>query len=255
MVGRHEIASRGTRGQAAPWLWFGRLAVAAGLALLLVGPPAVFGEGVRLTLAEKVFQADSIVEVRLPLTQPLPKSLSGKADQRQAFPRPLFEQAMKGATIERVLKPLPSGKPVPLPKQIYVFAIQSPCWWKAHQQGSLRSLVFLKRDAKGRYEDSGGIEHEQGFYSDLNRDYAQLVKAIQEVAAWNAEGADERATQQKVLTASHDPYQLYLTVQFLSRRAPEVLDEAWGAKGTPSRAQYDKMVSEPTVSAVCAMLQ
>ncbi len=227
--------------------------------LLLASPPAALGEGgVRITLAEKVFQAESIVEVRLPLDQPIPKHLQTKTDdpKGQSFPRVLFDRAMKEAQVERVLKPLPGGKTPPLPKQIYVFAIQSPCWWKAHRQGSLRSLVFLKRDTRGRYEDSGGFEHEQGLYSDVNPDYAQLVKAIQEVASWKpgpaAAGPDDQATQRKILESSHDPYQLYLTVQFLNRHAPEVLNEVWGAKGTPGRVQYDKMVTEPAPQAVCA---
>ncbi|MFM8552100.1 MAG: hypothetical protein ACKOCD_07290 [Nitrospiraceae bacterium] len=227
--------------------------------LLLATPPVAFGEGLRLTLAEKVFQAESIVEVRLPLDQPVPKHQPAKTHdpKSQAFPRSLFVQAMKGATVERVLKPLPGGTQPPLPKQIYVFAIQSPCWWNAHQRGSLRTLVFLKHDAKGRYEDSGGVEHEQGLYSDLNPDYAQLVKAIQEVTTWKQDdsGPGDRAVQEKILTASHDPYQLYLTVQFLNRYAPAVLDEVWGAKGTSSRTQYDKMVTEPTVQTVCRLEQ
>ncbi len=225
--------------------------------LLLTSPTAALGEGgVRMTMADKVFQAESIVEVRLPLDQPIPKHMPAKAydPKGQSFPRVLFDRAMKEAKIERVLKPLPGGKTIPLPKQIYVFAIQSPCWWKAHRQGSLRSLVFLKRDADGRYEDSGGVEHEQGLYSDVNPDYAQLVKAIQEATSWKtgaAAGPDDRAAQRKILESSHDPYQLYLTVQFLNRYAPEVLNEVWGAKGTPGRVQYDKMVTEPAPQAVC----
>nr|MBI3613809.1 hypothetical protein [Nitrospirota bacterium] len=230
--------------------------------LLLASPPVALGEGgVRMTLAEKVFQAESIVEVRLPLDQPIPKHLTTKADdpKGQTFPRVLFDRAMKEAKIERVLKPLPGGKAIPLPKQIYVFAIQSPCWWKAHRHGSLRSLVFLKHDRKGRYEDSGGLEHEQGLYSDVNPDYDRLVKAIQEVASWktgpSAAGPDDQAAQRKILESSHDPYQLYLTVQFLNRHAPEVLNEVWGAKGTTGRTQYDKMVTEPAPQAVCALPQ
>ena len=226
--------------------------------LLLVSPPAAFGEGgVRMTMADKVFQAESIVEVRLPLDQPIPKHMPSKAydSKGSSFPRVLFDRAMKEAKIERVLKPLPGGKQASLPKQIYVFAIQSPCWWKAHRQGSLRSLVFLKRDTKGRYEDSGGVEHEQGLYSDVNPDYALLVKAIQEVTSWTtgtaAAGPDDRTRQRKILESSHDPYQLYLTVQFLNRHAPEVLNEVWGAKGTLVRVQYDKMVTEPAPQAVC----
>lgn len=229
--------------------------------LLLTPPPAALGaDGVRMPMADKVFQAESIVEVRLPLDQPIPKHMPAKAydPKGQSFPRVLFDRAMKEAKIERVLKPLPGGKTAQLPKQIYVFAIQSPCWWKAHMQGSLRSLVFLKRDARGRYEDSGGVEHEQGLYSDVNPDYAQLVKAVQEATSWKtgpAAGPDDRAAQRKILESSHDPYQLYLTVQFLNRHAPEVLNEVWGAKGTPGRVQYDKMVTEPAPQAVCAVPQ
>jgi len=209
-------------------------------------------------MADKVFKAESILEVQLPLDQPIPKHWPSQTydPKGQAFPKLLFERAMKRVTVERVLKPLQDGQAPPLPKQIYVFAIQSPCWWKAHQQGSVRSLVFFKRDGRGRYEDAGGVEHEQGFYSDLNPYYPQLVKAIQEVLSWKrgpagSAGAEERATQRRILETSHDPYRLYLTAQFLHRYAPEVLDEVWGAKETPIRVQYDKMVAEPTAQAVC----
>lgn len=256
MSREHGIGVRRKPRSAARCLCPGRLATLVGGALLLASPSLVFGEGaVRLTLADKVFQAESIVEVRLPLDQPIPKHAPSQASdpQGQVFPRALFDRAMKEATIERVLKPLPGGKPPSLPKQIYVFAIQSPCWWKAHQKGSLRSLIFLKRDAKGRYDDSGGIEHEQGLYSDVNPDYGQLVKAIQDVTSWTSEaGPGALAAQHKILTASHDPYQLYLTVRFLDRHAPEVLDEVWGATGTPARTQYEKMIVEPSLQGACA---
>lgn len=256
MSRRHEIGVRRRPRSAARGLRLGRLASLAGGALLLASPSLVFGDGaVRLSLADKVFQAESIVEVRLPLDQPIPKHAPSQTydPQGRAFPRALFDRAMKDATIERVLKPLPGGTPPSLPKQIYVFAIQSPCWWKAHQKGSLRSLIFLKRDAKGRYEDSGGVEHEQGLYSDVNPDYGQLVKAIQDVTSWTQEaGPRALAAQHKILTASHDPYQLYLTVKFLYRHAPEVLDEAWGAGGTPTRTQYERMIVEPSLQGACA---
>lgn len=235
--------------------------VAACLAVLGWGmtmTPASTEAGPRLTMAEKVFQAENILELTLPLDIPIPKTWPNKRYDPKglAFPTPLFERAMKGMKVERVLKPLPNGKTPQLPKQVYVFSIGSPCWWKAHEQGSLRSLVFLKGDAKGRFEDSGGVEHEQGLYSDLNPDYERLVQAIREVASWKKGRSEpvpqeERAAQRKILTTSHDPYRLYLTVQFLRRHAPEVLDEVWGAAGTSGRIQYDKMVTEPTMPSVC----
>ncbi|MDE3017394.1 MAG: hypothetical protein KGO52_02860 [Nitrospirota bacterium] len=250
MRGTPDIRPGPRSAQTVHRLRLGRLAWVVGGALLLAAPSSALGEKtIRLTLAEKVFQAEGIVEVNLPMDQSIPKHSSATAadPKGHALPRAVFERAMKGAKIERVLKPFPGGKQPPLPKQIYVFAIQSPCWWKAYRQGSLRSLVFLRRDVRGRYEDSGGVEHEDGLYSDLNPDYDKLVKAIQEVASWSPGTAEDndRAAQQKILMASHDPYQLYLTVQFLNRYAPDVLDETWGAKGAPERMQYDRIVSEP----------
>lgn len=214
--------------------------------------------GPRVTLAEKVFKAEAVVEVRLPLDLPIPKQWPNKVYDPKglAFPNLLFDRAMKGRTVERVIKAPPNGKTPALPKQIYVFSISSPCWWKAHQAGGLRSLVFLKSDKKGRYEDSGGVEHERGQYSDLNPDYEPLLRAIQLVTGWKTgKGeplpAEQRAAQRRILSASHDPYELYLTVQFLSRHDPALLDEVWGAPGTPGRSQYDKMVTEPVMPPVC----
>jgi len=222
-----------------------------------VGAPAA-DAGPRVAMAEKVFKAEAIVEVRLPLDLPIPKQWPNKGYDPKglAFPNPLFDRAMKGMKIERLLKAPPSGKPPALPKQIYVFSIGSPCWWKAHQHGSLRSLVFLRSDKKGRFEDSGGVEHEDGRYSDLNPDYEGMVRAIQEAVAWQigkdtAAPPEQRAAQRKILTSTHDPYRLYLAVHFLTRHDAALLDEVWGAPGTPGRSQYDRMVVEPAMPSAC----
>ncbi len=232
--------------------------ISFGLVLWAVGAGVPAEAGERLTLEDKVFQADSIVEVVLPLDQPIPKSWPNKTydPKRAAFPHQLHSRAMKQAKVERVLKVPKTGKPPTLPKQYAVFSIGSPCWWKAHAKGGLRTLVFLRLDRKGRHADLAEAEHETGLYSDLNPDYELMVRAIRTLSAWQEQsqpGPVRREEQKKILSASHDPYQLYLTVAHLKRQDPDMLDEVWGPRGSSTRTQYEKIVTEPAVEGLCRM--
>ncbi|MEW6542743.1 MAG: hypothetical protein AB1411_03935 [Nitrospirota bacterium] len=224
----------------------------AGVALLCL-PAAAAEGGEQLSLGERVFGADSIVEARLPLHAPIPKRWPNQTYDPKgwAFPKELIDQALKGARIERVLKAPSSGKPV-LPAQPYIFSIGSPCWWMSHERGEVRSLFFLRRDGRGRWRELAGVEQEQGLYSDLNPAYEDLVAAIKIVAGWPAQAPEEaRESQRRLLNASHNPYLLHLASLYLTKHAPAVLEEVWGKPGSPERRQYEKLATEPAPKNSC----
>jgi hypothetical protein len=214
--------------------------------------------GEQLTLSQKVFDSDVILEVRLPLDQPIPEKWPTKKydPKSRGFPEALIKKAQQSATVERVLRS-GSSEPAPtVPENLYVFSSSSPCWWKAHERGAVRTLVFLKRFTD-KTRAIAGVEHETGLYTDLNPNYEDLVTAIQQAGAWPEErmravGAEMLwPAEREVLKSSKSPYLLNLAVEFLrTHDASNVIDEIWGASGSEPRMKREAE-SKLTYENVC----
>jgi hypothetical protein len=229
---------------------------ALGLAASVHGAQA----GEMLSLHEKLQRSELILEVRLPLTQPIPERWPNRTydPQGHGFPGALVEAARQAATIERVLKTSPEAGQAPeLPATLHVFASNTPCWWKAHERGGLRTLVFLRREAGGAWQQVAGVEHESGLYSDLNPDYELLVAAITEAGAWveermRAVAAEMLWQQQRAALQSEDNvYLRHLAAGFLREHdSGDVIDPYWGHPGSEQRKANEQRARLPHQS-VC----
>jgi len=223
-------------------------------ALLCAAAPAAAGE--MLSLSDKVFGADVILEARLSLDQPIPAKGAGRKSNPKSFPSATIDAARKSATVERLIKSRsPDDKPV-LPEGLYVFSASSPCWWKAHKHKGVRLLLFFRQDPSGALKQIAGVEQDSGRQSDLNPDYEALVAAVQQASAWHEErmravSADQLWPDERAALRSQDPFLLHLASAFLrAHDSASVVDEAWGAPGSEGRKQREKAASLP-VDSVC----
>ena len=200
-----------------------------------------------LSLSEKVFRADAIIEVRLVFDKPIPKKWKNKKYDPLGwgFPDQLIGRAKTGATITRILKHV-GGDSISLPGSFHVFSSNSACWWKAHRRGEIRALIFLTKEKNG-YKMFLGVEHETGMYSDLNSDFELLIKAIEETSQWGEERM--RAVpvdmlwqrQKSILRNSESSYLLQVAKYFLETHdAADAVDECWGKIGTGERKKNEK---------------
>jgi hypothetical protein len=212
-----------------------------------------------LSLEQKLGGADAVLEVRLPLGQPIPERWpSQKYDPKGwAFPEELIQRAQASAEVLRVLAPAEGEAPATLPAPLPVFSAASPCWWKAHERGAVRSLLFLRDTGAGRWQPVFGVEHDAGLYSDLNPDYERLASAIATAAAWPEERMRAVApealwqAQRRALADEGDPYLARLAWAFLGERdSAAVLDEAWGPRGSQERERREQAMRLPHES-VC----
>lgn len=221
--------------------------------LLLCATPTAAHAGESLGLYDKLARSALVIELRVPLDQPVPESWpnQGYDPQGFAFPDALVAVGRERATVERALVGAGGMGKLPVPEQPWVFSSSSTCWWLAHQRGSVRSLLFLERGGPSGWQQVYGVEHEWGAYSDLNPDYDALVAAITRASAWTDErvqAVDAAALwqDQRQALASDDPYLLGLARDFLlAHEASAVLDEVWGAPGTPERAAHEAAARWP----------
>jgi hypothetical protein len=230
--------------------------------LLLCATPSLAWAGESLSLYDKLARSALVIELRVPLDEPLPESWpnQGYDPQGLAFPDQLVAAGRERATVERVLVGAGDLVKLPVPEQPWVFGSASACWWLAHQRGAVRSLLFLQRGGPSGWQQVYGVEHEWGTYSDLNADYDLLVVAITRASGW----VDERARavdaavlwqDQRQALAGDDPYLLGLTREFLlAHDAGEVLDEVWGAPGTPGRASREAAAQWPEDHGRCSAM-
>lgn len=213
--------------------------------------------GEEISLGEKVFTADAIVEIELSFRKPIPRNWKNKTYNPTgwAFPGQLANDALSNAVVSRVIFATVSPDKITLPSRPFVFAITSPCWWQAHENKSVRSLVFLKRDENGTWKQFFGVEHETGRYSNLNPSYELLVTAIQEARAWpeermHAVHADALwQTQRSILRESSNPYQQVLAVAFLEGHGgSKAITDVWKEHNTDLRL---RALREQTTAQVC----
>jgi hypothetical protein len=230
--------------------------MAAFLMFLPAALPASAGE--MLTLDRKAFDADLVFEVRLPLDKPIPKNWPNQSydPKGQAFPGALIDAARKGAKVERILKILSSEAHPTVPEDLYVFTSGSPCWWKAHQRGGLRTLVFLRHESGGATRQLVGVEHESGRYTDLSPTYEALVEALMRASGWHEErmravAAEMLWEDERAALGSDNPYLMHLAAAFLREHdSSYAIDAVWGAPGSEGRAAREK-ASVPPYDNVC----
>lgn len=203
--------------------------------LLLSTVPAVGGD-VR-SLGEKVFSATLVVEIRMTVKGKIPKSWPNKRydPAGRAFPDAILSKALKSRKIVHAFTPGVAPGALFLPTAPYIFSSGSPCWWDAHRRGSLRVLLFFRKNPDGSFTQIAGVEHETGQFSDLNPDYDRLIAAVTEAVTWS----DERMRavppeslwqkQRAALRAHDNPYLQMLAAQYLrEHQGEEAVREAWG---------------------------
>jgi hypothetical protein len=220
------------------------MSFATSLSLVLVasGPQAQAGES--LSAYQKLTRSTLVIELMLPVQGAIPAEWpnQGYDPVGWAFPDTIVASALQAATVERILVGAGGLGKLPVPEHPHIFGSASACWWLAHQRGSVRSLLFLERGGEAGWRQVLGVEQEWGGYSDLNSDYDALVAAIARASAWTDERphavSDQAMWQdQRAALAGDDPYLLVLARDFLlAHDAAAVVDEVWGAPGTPERA-------------------
>ncbi len=220
----------------------------AALFLCALMPVALAGDSI--APYTKLSRAAVVIEVHLPLEGTIPESWpnQGYAPQGWAFPDELVTAGRGKAEITRVV--VGSAEVATVPEGFHVFGSGSPCWWLAHRRGGLRTLVFLEADGEG-WRPVFGVEHEWGGYTDLHPGYDALVAALGRAGAWT----DERAAavdaaalwqDQRAALVGEDPFAMVLARDFLlAHDAAAVLDEAWGAAGTPERVGWEAQAVWP----------
>ncbi|MBI3184509.1 MAG: hypothetical protein HYZ28_20425 [Myxococcales bacterium] len=198
----------------------------AALLSLLTAGAALAGE--RFSLADKVAQAEVVVEVRM--------RVKGGSAQLEK--------------VERVLHP--QGEAPKLPSKVFLFSRGSPCWKKAKAKGSVRALVFFAREQSGALRQLSGVEQEDGRTSELSPGYEKLSEAVTRAKGWVEERM--RAVpaqmlwrdQRSALSSQDNPALAYLAAAFLrSKDSASVLDEEWGFAGTEARKAHEAFAQEP----------
>jgi hypothetical protein len=225
----------------------------APLLLLALQPSALAGD--ELSLHAKLDRAVLVMELRLPMSQPVPESWpnQGYDPAGWAFPQALIDRARQGAQLQRLLWGGGGLGHPPVPEQPWVFGSSSACWWEAQERGSVRSLVFTDREGAQIY----GVEHGWGSYSDLNPRYEELVAAITRSVGWDDERPRAVAPEalwldQRAALTEDNPYLLVLTRDFLlAHGAAEVLGQVWGPTGSPERAAREAAATWPEDKTLC----
>jgi hypothetical protein len=168
--------------------------------------------GDQVSLPEKVFKSARIVEFTL-----------------------TYDAAKKPVPLGRVIFPAESTEPAP-PLGLWLTS-NSPCAPLALKKKQVRLLAFF--DANGK--QLVGVEQDQGQGTDLDPTYASLVEAALEAKGWpdermRAVGPEQLWQPQKKALQSDNPYLRRLAAVFLySHDASDVVDAAWGAKGSAER--------------------
>ncbi len=208
-----------------------------------------------LSLGDKVFLSDQILEYEIVFDQAIPDHWPNKSYDRRgyAFPDSLLRKALASASLVSTLANFEQPKEPPrLPERIWVFSVGSPCWWKAHEKGRLRTLGFYRKSNSGKPAGFFGVEHETGMFTDLNPAYPELLEAITQARSWTEERMRAVAPemlwegQREILRESKNPYLLALAVRFLEDHdAREAVDRAWGKAGTPEREAHEKLADDP----------
>ena len=163
--------------------------------------PSVAGDF--FSLSEKLYASHGVVEIYVPVEGKVPKNWPNKTyDPRGwGFPDVLVGKA---SAERRRLWPVDATESLSGvdPTKSFLFSGGSRCWWKAHQKGGLRSLVFV--DAQGNAVRFG-VEHERGRYTDLNPAYEELIAAI----TWFFSNRDNLTTARALLHEKQkNPYLL-----------------------------------------------
>lgn len=225
---------------------------------LVLSFPSFAVAGEEQSLSHKLFQAEQVVEVRMPVAGTVPESWPNKVYDPQgwAFPDSLASEARGKVELARVVVAPPGGEQTNLPASLHLFASDSRCWWAAHARGEVRALVFLERQGEAARQVFG-VELERGAYSDFNPHYDDLVAAVQRAAAWTDERTRAVAAgalwqDQRQALVSANAHERMLARDFLlAHDGATVLDEVWGAAGTPERASNEAAARWPDDASGC----
>lgn len=193
-------------------------------------------------------RADTLVEVRLVLDERLPESWPNRTYDPTGwgFPGAIVDRAWTSATATVL-----AGPEVTLDRA-HVYSSSSRCWWKAHERGEVRALVFVERGGR----QVVGVEVERGRFSDLNPDYDALKGALVRAVAWTDErmaALDASALWQDQRAALLGEAHLRAVARDWLREhgGDSVLDEVWGAPGSDSRIRHEAAAEVPSDSEIC----
>jgi hypothetical protein len=193
------------------------------LALLLAAAPDA--GALPSAFAATVFTADALVEIEVPLKDPMKK------------PARRWSEGLVNATPVRVVA---SRAALPTPPSLKApqWEVPARCLVQATTTGTVRALLVAHRDPPG-YSLLPLAGEGLGLASTAG--YAQLVAAVVEVFHWHEErmravGAEQLWLAQKKALRSANPYLRHLAAGWLQQHdAAEVVDLAWGQPGTPER--------------------
>jgi hypothetical protein len=186
-----------------------------------------------LEIGQKIFHADFILEVELRFVEPVSGGYPADSlDQRNfKFPPYQINAAMRTLDIIEYLKPSRELTGIVLPPYIHLFNPNSPCWWDAHQKGTLRTLVFFREKSDGTLEHLAGDEQEWGHYTTLNPDYDLLKAAVVKGTSWDEADAFGTSTpgdysaQVAALHEAGNPYLQLTAAEYLRRNGQQQLLE------------------------------
>jgi hypothetical protein len=225
---------------------------------ILLCAPAFAGDIV--PLGEKTFSADVIIELRLVFDRQIPRNwpIKSYAPLGRGFPDALIARATQGATIIQIIKGDSSITRKDLPRNIFVFSSGSPCWWRAHKDKAMRTMLFFRKSGTGAYRQIFGVEYETGQYSDVNPRYHDLVAAVRSALEWREERmravpvSQLWPAQRSILRSSANPYEIDLAVWFLrNHQSADVVGEMWNGSGSELYRRKEKELRTELSRKVC----
>ncbi len=192
------------------------------------------------TLSGQLAKAALVLEVEVSLGSP-----ASKLDVAARLKKGLAKR-----TVTRVL--FPPGGPTPgqLPEPALTLTPGTPCFARAATSGALKAVVLYEETKRG-WRALALPGQETGRFTSLDDGYGRFIEALVEAKHWHEErmravGPELLWQRQKAALVSDSAYLRALARDFLvEHEAAEAVDKAWGAAGTPERAENEKNAELP----------